>query len=72
MIVNEQTQMGGEGLAGVGGMEVRAGREIDHPEVVDGAGFEALGGNGQGLTVLLATGPGMEFMFPQESVDRGQ
>jgi hypothetical protein len=72
VIVNDQTQMGGEGLAGGRGVEVGAWGEVDHPEVVDGGGLEALGGTGQGLTALLATSLGMEFMLAQESVDRGQ
>lgn len=49
MIVNEDAELSGHALAL--DRESGAGREIDHPEVVDGGGFESLGGAG-----LEATG----------------
>ena len=57
-------------LAAVGGVQIRAGGKVGHPQVVDEGRLEALGGPAQRLAQLLAAGLGVQFMLAQEPVDR--
>src|SRR6266498_2331826 len=69
VIVDDDTQESGNGFGPVGGVQVRAGGKVGHPQVVDKRRFEALGGAAQRLTQLLASGFGVQLMLAQEPVD---
>jgi hypothetical protein len=70
MVVEDDTQEGGNGFAALGGVQIRAGGKVGHPQVVDERRREAFGGPAQRLAQLRPPGLGVEFMLAQEPVER--
>ena len=70
MVVDDDTQESGPGFGSLGGVQIRAGGKVSHPQVVDKRSLEALGGAAQWLAQLLPPSLGMQLMLPQEAVDR--
>ena len=70
MIVDNGAEVGAGGLTLAG--HRGTGGEVGHPEVVDGGGFEGLGGPGDGLTELITTGALVEVVGLQTTVNRAE
>jgi hypothetical protein len=68
VIIDEDAQKGRHRLA-LGRVQVRPGRKVRHPQVVNKGRFETLGGAAQGLAQLPAPGLGVQLMLAQEAVD---